>query len=78
MTGVQTCALPICPFSGKIYSQEGIVQKDSHSQLTPEEIVKMDWLADNVIGAIPRTSELREQAQAVTLQQGVKKEKGQI
>ncbi|WP_251391015.1 BMP family ABC transporter substrate-binding protein [Mediterraneibacter agrestimuris] len=66
------------PFSGKIYSQEGIVQKDSHSQLTPEEIVKMDWLADNVIGAIPRTSELREQAQAVTLQQGVKKEKGQI
>lgn len=66
------------PFSGRLYSQNGIVQKDPSRQLTPEEIVKMDWLAENVIGTIPSTSQLQEQAKAVTLQQGVKKEKGQI
>lgn len=66
------------PFYGRIYSQDGIVQRDQNRQLSPEEIVKMDWLADNVIGAIPSTSQLRDQAKAVTLQQGVKKEKGQI
>lgn len=66
------------PFSGQLYSQNGVIQKDQNRQLTPDEIVKMDWLAENVIGTIPSTSQLQEQAQAVTLQQGVKKEKGQI
>lgn len=66
------------PFSGQLYSQNGVIQKDQSRQLTPDEIVKMDWLAENVIGTIPSTSQLQEQAQAVTLQQGVKKEKGQI
>ena len=66
------------PFSGKLYSQEGIIQKDPDRWLTPEEIVNMDWLADNVIGSIPSASELQEHAKAVMLQQGVIKEKGQI
>ena len=66
------------PFSGKLFSQEGVIQTDPNRQLSPEEIVNMDWLADNVIGSIPRTSQLQEQARAVILQQGVKKEKGQI
>lgn len=65
-------------FSGVLYSQEGIVQDDPERSLTPDEIIKMDWLADNVIGSIPKTEELKEQAKPVTLQQGVKKEKGQI
>lgn len=66
------------PFSGQLYSQDGIVQKDPNRRLTPEEIVEMDWLADNVIGSIPSASQLQENAKPVTLQQGVKKEKGQI
>lgn len=66
------------PFSGRLYSQEGVIQNDPHRSLTPEEIVKMDWLAENVIGSIPGTAQLQEQAKAVMLQQGVKKEKGQI
>lgn len=65
-------------FSGVLYSQEGIVQDNPERSLTPDEIIKMDWLADNVIGSIPKTEELKEQAKPVTLQQGVKKEKGQI
>lgn len=43
--------------------------------LSPEEIITMDWLADNVIGSIPKSWQLTEQAKPVTLQQGV--EKGQ-
>ena len=65
-------------FSGVLSSQDGIVQDDPERSLTPDEIIKMDWLAENVIGSIPKTEELKEQAKPVTFQQGVKKEKGQI
>ncbi len=34
----------------------------------------MDWLAENVIGSIPTKKELKEQAEPVVRQQGVKKE----
>lgn len=66
------------PFSGILYSQNGMVQGDPKRSLTPEEIITMDWLAENVVGIIPTTEELQEQAKPVTLQQGVNKEKGQI
>lgn len=60
------------PFQGVLYSQTGIVQSDSDRTLTPEEIVTMDWLAENVIGSIPKNWELKEQAKSVISQQGVK------
>ena len=66
------------PFSGILYSQNGMVQGDPKRSLTPEEIITMDWLAENVVGIIPKTEDLQEQAKPVTLQQGVNKEKGQI
>lgn len=66
------------PFSGVLYSQNGMVQGDPKRSLTPEEIITMDWLAENVVGIIPKTEDLQEQAKPVTLQQGVNKEKGQI
>ncbi len=65
-------------FSGELYSQKGRIQENPNRSLTPDEIIKMDWLAENVIGSIPKTDELKEQAKPVTRQQGVKKEKGQI
>ncbi|MCC8045070.1 MAG: BMP family ABC transporter substrate-binding protein [Clostridiales bacterium] len=63
------------PFSGTLYSQTGIVktQADWGDSLTPEQIVKMDWLAENVVGAIPEEYELTGQAKPVVAQQGVKK-----
>lgn len=60
------------PFSGVLFSQTGIVQKDPNRSLLPEEIMTMDWLAENVIGAIPTKEELKEQAEPVVNQQGVK------
>jgi basic membrane lipoprotein Med (substrate-binding protein (PBP1-ABC) superfamily) len=59
------------PFSGILYSQKGIVQEDPNRDMTPEEIVTMDWLAENIIGDIPKMSELLDTAKPVTAQQGV-------
>ena len=63
------------PFSGVLYSQNGVIRDDPQGSLSPEEIITMDWLADNVSGSIPKSWQLTEQAMPVTLQQGV--EKGQ-
>jgi basic membrane lipoprotein Med (substrate-binding protein (PBP1-ABC) superfamily) len=64
------------PFSGILYSQTGVVVDDPNRSLSPEEIMTMDWLAENVIGSIPDTEELKEQAEPVIKQQGVKKKEG--
>lgn len=62
------------PFSGILYSQEGVVSESPDNVLSPEEIMTMDWLAENIIGTIPTKQELTEQAAPVINQQGVKKE----
>lgn len=61
------------PFTGVLYSQTGMVQSDPERSLTPEEIVNMDWLAENVIGHIPTKEELLESAMPLFLQQGIDK-----
>lgn len=61
------------PFSGVLCSQTGIVQEDPEGSLSPEQIITMNWLADNVIGTIPKSWQLTEQAKPVTMQQGVEK-----
>ena len=61
------------PFSGVLYSQDGTVLSDPDACLSPEEIMTMDWLAENVVGSIPEEGELKEQAKPVISQQGVKK-----
>lgn len=58
-------------FSGVLYSQDGMVQSDPNYVLTPDEIINMDWLADNIIGHIPSKEELIESAIPVYLQQGI-------
>ncbi len=64
------------PFSGPLYSQTGHVRSQAEwgDSLTPEQIVKMDWLAENVVGSIPEEYELTENAKPVVAQQGVKKQ----
>ena len=59
------------PFTGVLYSQSGMVQSDLERSLTPEEIVNMDWLAENVIGHIPTKEELLESAMPLFAQQGI-------
>lgn len=59
------------PFSGVLYSQTGAVQKDAEKVMDPEEIIRMDWLAENVIGFIPKMEDLVDTAKPVVLLQGV-------
>ena len=65
------CSGEFNPFSGILYSQQGIVQKDAGKALSPEEIITMDWLAENVIGSIPQKDALVEKAKAVVSRQGL-------
>ena len=63
------------PFDGLIYSQNGIVRCTSRESLSPEEIVTMNWLAENVEGHIPAAEEMTEEAQELMKFQGIVPEK---
>lgn len=65
------CTGEFSPFAGVLYSQDGIVEKDADKPLTPEEIITMNWLAENVVGVIPTVEELIPQAVPVVATQGV-------
>lgn len=63
------------PFAGVIYAQnERMIQGNPDGSLTPEQVAKMDWLAENVIGDIPVPEQLKDQAKPVISEQGIKKE----
>lgn len=62
------------PFSGVLYSQEGLISDALDGLLSPEEIITMDWLSENVIGTIPTLRELKDTAKDVVLLQGLLKE----
>ena len=65
------CSEMLRPFSGELRAQDGTVKNGSDQVIPPKEIITMDWLADNVVGNIPPTSELNEEAQAVVKLQGM-------
>lgn len=65
------CSGDFNPFSGILYSQNGVVQKEKDKSMTPEEIINMNWLAENVIGSIPKIDDLKEKAKPMILLQGV-------
>lgn len=64
------------PFAGILYSQTGIIKDHPDNVLSPEEIMSMDWLAENVVGTIPKLEELTDYAQPALSQQGIKTAKG--
>ena len=41
------------PFADQIVSQDGTVRCHDGEELTPAQIMTMDWLCDNVVGSIP-------------------------
>ena len=59
------------PFSGIIYSQDKTIKNGENQTLSPNDIITMDWLSDNIIGEIPVIDELEEEAKPVAMQQGV-------
>ena len=61
----------IDPFHRKVVSQDGTIRNDGTNVFTPEEILHMDWLCENVIGAFPAFEDLSDKAQEITRLQGV-------
>lgn len=69
------CSGDFNPFSGTINSQDGPVQSDMPGSITTEEIITMDWLADNIIGSIPTMDDFLDEAKPIVQVQGVAKAK---
>ena len=61
----------IDPFRRYISSQDGLLRNDGSAVFSPEEILHMDWLCDNVHGAIPEYTELMEKARSLVRLQGI-------
>ncbi len=59
------------PFIGPILDQEGSIRVEADMALTPQEIIRMDYLAQNVIGRIPEIDELTDVAKVIVSLQGV-------
>ncbi|MGN0995583.1 MAG: BMP family ABC transporter substrate-binding protein [Candidatus Ventricola sp.] len=59
------------PFVGPICDQAGQERVPADVALTPQEIIRMDYLASNVIGRIPRIDELTDSAQVLVSLQGL-------
>lgn len=59
------------PFVGTIYAQDGSVKVTDGERLSPEGIITMNWLNQNVAGSIPEFEELTKEAQTLVRLQGV-------
>lgn len=67
------CHYNFSPFQGVLHAQDRVIQTDQNHRLSPQEIITMDWLADNIIGKIPDIHELKKEAQPVVALQGIRK-----
>ena len=63
------------PFARKILAQDGTVKNDGSKVFTPEELLKMDWLCENVVGSIPAFDELLPMAQPMVRELGIYRDK---
>ena len=59
------------PFFRKIVSQDGKLRNDGTRKFTPDELLHMDWLCDNVIGDIPTFDQIQPVSQAMVRELGI-------
>ena len=65
----------IDPFRRRIIAQDGTVKNDGSTTFTPQELIHMDWLCDNVIGTIPPFEEILPRSQALVRELGIYRDK---
>ena len=59
------------PFRRKIRAQNGMIHNDGSRSLSPQEILRMDWLCDNIHGHIPTFEEILPMSQAMVRELGI-------
>ena len=59
------------PFARRILSQDGTVMNDGTKTFTPDELLKMDWLCENVVGDIPTFDEILPMSQTMVRELGL-------
>ncbi len=59
------------PFSGRLWDQNGEIRHDSNRPMSPEEILTMDWLVENIVGSIPTFDGLIDEAKPMVALQGI-------
>ena len=69
------CDGDVKPFGDEIYAQDGRLMNPAHKVMRPEDIMKMDWLVENVVGTIPAITDLVDGAKAVVESKGVEDKK---
>jgi len=61
----------IHPFKRLLIDQSGRIVNDGSRNLTPEELLHMDWLCNNVDGAIPTFDQILPYAQSMVRELGI-------
>ena len=61
----------IDPFGRKIVAQDGSIKNDGTILFSPEQILRMDWLCENVIGCIPVLGEILPECYKVMQEIGI-------
>jgi basic membrane lipoprotein Med (substrate-binding protein (PBP1-ABC) superfamily) len=64
----------IDPFCRRIIAQDGTVMNDGSRAFTPDEILRMDWLCENVEGSIPGFDQVLPMSRAMVRALGVYKD----
>ena len=64
------------PFLRRLVDQNGIIRSDGSRRLTPDELMRMDWLCENVVGHIPTLEEVIPASKATVRLLGVVEEDG--
>ena len=59
------------PFKRRIIAQDGSVKNDGTRSLTPSELLRMDWLCENVVGSIPGFEEILPISQNMVRELGI-------
>lgn len=59
------------PFNRRIVAQDGSLKNPGGRGFTPEELLHMDWLCENVVGQIPTFDKIQPFAQAMVRELGI-------
>jgi len=65
----------IDPFCRKIIAQDGSIKNDGTAGFSSEQILRMDWLCENVVGTIPTVEEILPVSRKMVEELGIYRDK---